>query len=304
MIKTLVIILAETREHELTFDNIKKNLIDELNADLCLCIGVKDDYDYNNPFYTFAKHKFLYKEPTNYLSAFQFAENIINPNLKINWHKFMQLKDQFLGGVLVDPSIDHLGSAGILIFYRWFLLHKLNETNLINQYDRFIITRSDYIYLLPHPKMEILNENNIWMPNGEHYGGLTNRHVVLNKTFLEPYLNILNCFILKNDEYFNKMKKYEKWNLEQLIGFHLYNNNNLKNVKFFPYIMYTVRSRNGTTRWQKGVYDEKHKYFIKYITEHEQANLFKKKFEENKKDIDLFYHHEMLNQIFSSKIIF
>jgi hypothetical protein len=54
--KTLVIILAETRCHELTFNNFKKNVINELNADLCLCIGVKPDYDYNNPFYKFNKN--------------------------------------------------------------------------------------------------------------------------------------------------------------------------------------------------------------------------------------------------------
>jgi len=34
MSKTLVIVLSETRAHELTFDNFKKNVIDELNADL------------------------------------------------------------------------------------------------------------------------------------------------------------------------------------------------------------------------------------------------------------------------------
>ena len=57
MPKTLVIILAETREYELTFDNFKQNVIDTLNADLCLCIGVKPNYNYNNPFYKLAKYK-------------------------------------------------------------------------------------------------------------------------------------------------------------------------------------------------------------------------------------------------------
>ena len=48
MSKTLVIILSETRASELTFDSFKKNVIDTLNADLCVCIGVKPDYDYTN----------------------------------------------------------------------------------------------------------------------------------------------------------------------------------------------------------------------------------------------------------------
>ena len=55
MCKTLVVILGETRASELTFDSFKQNVIDELEADLCLCIGVKSDYDYDNPFYQLAK---------------------------------------------------------------------------------------------------------------------------------------------------------------------------------------------------------------------------------------------------------
>ena len=73
MASTLVIILSETRASELTFDNFKKNVIDELNADLCVCIGVKPDYDYENPYYKLAKFRFLYDEPDDYGDAFDYA---------------------------------------------------------------------------------------------------------------------------------------------------------------------------------------------------------------------------------------
>ena len=78
--KTLVIVLSETRESGLTFDNFKKNVIDQLNADLCLCIGVKPNYDYNNPFYKLAKYKFTYDEPEDFASAFDYAYNDIIRN--------------------------------------------------------------------------------------------------------------------------------------------------------------------------------------------------------------------------------
>ena len=78
--KTLVIILSETRASELTFDNFKKNVIDELNADLCVCIGVTPDYDYQNPFYKLAKYKFTYNEPTDFGDAFEYAYNTISQN--------------------------------------------------------------------------------------------------------------------------------------------------------------------------------------------------------------------------------
>lgn len=81
MSKTLVIILSETRTSELTFNNFKKNVIDELNADLCVCIGVKPNYNYDDPFYQLAKYKFLYDEPDDFGEAFDYAYKIISQDM-------------------------------------------------------------------------------------------------------------------------------------------------------------------------------------------------------------------------------
>ena len=372
MSKTLVIILSETRAHELTFDNFKKNVIDELNADLCICIGIKPNYDYDNPFYTSAKYKFLYNEPDDYSEAFDYAYNILikdspkyeklentnalhgklpkpyqstdnityygttdditnfdnfnddeivvhtknflndewknqvygikksNNDNYINekniitykkplyWREFLKIKDQFLGGIK-DNDNQHPGSAGILIFFRWFLLKNLIDNDLISKYDRFVITRSDFIYQLPHPKMEILNEKYIWIPNCEHYFGYTDRHVILSSTNIIQYLNILNNMVLKSNEYYMKMKINCCWNLEQLIKFNIQQNNVLHLVKEFPYIMYSIRNKNGTTRWQGGNYSDTLGYYIKYETEYDKSTYYMNLFKSSNITIDTFY---------------
>jgi hypothetical protein len=285
MSRTLVIIFSETRASELSFDNFKQNVIDELDADLCVCIGVKPDYDYNNPFYQSAKYKFLYDEPDDFGDAFDYAYNIISqssskyeclPDINaihgklqyprqstddityygddnetitnfdnfddeiithtkdfddclwknqvygikntdatnlvsqkniitykkpLYWREFLKVGGNVMGGIKGYPP----SSAGILIFFRWFLLKSLVDNGLLNKYDRFIITRSDYIYQLPHPKVELMNENYIWIPNCEYYGGYTDRHVVLSKNNVEPYLNILNNMVLRSNEYYMNM---------------------------------------------------------------------------------------------------
>jgi hypothetical protein len=372
MSKTIVIILSETRASELTFDSFKKNVIDVLNADLCVCIGVKPDYDYNNPIYRLAKYKFLCNEPRDFGDAFEYAYNIIsqnkpkyeclrnvnalygklqNPqqssenityygndeNIKnfndynddevvihtkdfqdnfwknqvygiknsnntklvtqenvitykkpLYWREFLKVKEQFLGGV-TDSHNQHPGSAGILIFFRWFLLKKLIDNDLINKYDKFIITRSDFIYQLPHPKVEHMNNNCIWIPDCEHYGGYTDRHVILSKNTVEPYLNIFNNFVLRSNEYFMKMKNYSHWNLEKLIKFHLEQNNVLHLVREFPYIMYGVRNINGTTRWSQGIYSNELGYYIKYQSEYDKSSNYKNEFEKSGLTINEFY---------------
>ena len=378
MTKTLVILLSETRAHELTFHNFKKNVIDELNADLCLCIGVKPNYDYNNPFYNFAKYHFLCNEPEDFGDAFDYAYNILskdkpkyeclqnintlygkldvpqqstenityygnNPNIinfdelnddeiiihtkdfpddlwknqiygikkgdnklliqenvttykkPLPWREFLKVKDQFLGGIK-DKDNEHPGSAGILIFFRWFLLKNLIDNDLINKYDRFIITRSDYIYQLPHPKVELMDENMIWIPDSEHYGGYTDRHVVLSKNNIHNYLNILNNFVLKSNEYIIKMNMKNKydWNLEQVIQFHLEQNNVLHLVKEFPYVMYTVRNIYGSTRWMLGIYSNELGYYIKYGSEYNKSSYYKDEFEKSALTIDEFYKKYIL----------
>jgi hypothetical protein len=290
--KTLVIILSETRANELTFKSIKKNVIDELNADLCICIGITKDYDYNNEFYKLAKYKFLYDEPDDFGDAFEYAyQEICKKDIKIlqdqdhlHWRNFLKIKDQFLGGIK-DEYYQHPGSAGILIFFRWFLMQKILENNLLEMYNRFIITRSDYIWLLPHPKIELLSENNIWIPNSEDYGGVTDRHVVLSKSNIISYLNILDNFVIKSADYYNKLKYNMDWNLEKIIRFHLHQEGIFYKVLRFPYIMYTVRAVGGTTRWSAGTFSEEHQYYIKYGSEYYASNYYKNKFNGFKNNI-------------------
>ena len=367
MSKTLVIILSETRAHELTFNNFKKNVLDELQADLCVCIGVKPDYNYDNPFYQTAKYRFLYDEPDDFGDAFEYAYQIISkdrpkyeclnninalygklqhpqevssnvtpygahetinldyeeeemvhhtnkfPDARwtnqlygikksfhqlvpqhhdntykkpLYWREFLKVKDQYLGGIK-DELHQHGGSAGILIFFRWFLLKNLTENKLLDEYDRFIITRSDFIYQLPHPNVVYMDNSKIWVPDGEYYGGYTDRHVILSKSQVEPYLNIFTNMVLKSNEYFMKLSSYGDLNLEKLIKFHLEQNG--QQVREFPYVMYSIRLPNGTTRWSAGTFYHDLGYCIKYNTEYEKSTAYKQQFIKSKMNIRDFY---------------
>lgn len=278
MTKTLVVILSETRASELTFDNFKKNLLDPLQADLCVCIGVKDNYDYSNPFYMASQYKFLYKEPEDYASSFedasQYIQNMAGKKSDLHWREFLKVKDQFMGGIK-DEQHEHKGSAGILIFFRWFLLKSLLDNRLLEKYDRFVITRSDFIYRMPHPQIDALDERYIWIPDCEGYGGFTDRHVVLSNKNILFYLNILNNMVVRSSEYFNRMVHHKKWNLEQLIKFHLEMNGVLKDVRHFPYIMYSVRNIHGSTRWSSGTFNKDLGYFVKYKSEYDKSMMYK-----------------------------
>ena len=280
--RTLVIILAETRMSQITFQNIQKNLILPFAADLAVCIGVKSNYNCNNHFYNHAKYRFLYPEPEDWADAFDYASSFIE-NQEINWREFLKIKDQFLGGIKGPNS--HPGSAGILIFFRWFLLKNLLDNDLISQYDRFIITRSDFMFTLQHPIN--IDPSYIWIPNSESYGGFTDRHVILGQNNITSYLNILPQLFTEN--YFSKMSHETMWNLEKLIKFHLEQQNCIDQVRFIPYIMYSIRNAETATRWSTGTFNVNLGYFIKYSSEYSKSNEYKALFKQSRKNLDSFY---------------
>lgn len=293
MHRVLVIVLGETRAHELTFDNFKVNVLDVLNADLCLCIGVTKDYDYGNPFYKHAKYKFLYDEKDDYSDPFQKAYRYICSTRQLEephvyWRDFLKIKDQFLGGIK-DKHHQHPGSAGILIFFRWYLHQHILFNNMKDKYDRFIITRSDFLYQLPHPKLNLMSSDYIWFPDCEYYRGYTDRHVILSNKNIDVYLSIFEAMVVKSHTYFQKMINTRNWNLEKLIKFHLHESKCKKQIRVFPYIMFSVRNINGTTRYSKGTFCEKLKCYIKYASEYNKSTYYAKKYAQSGLLINDFY---------------
>lgn len=117
----------------------------------------------------------------------------------------------------------------------------------------------------------------------------TDRHVVLSRHNIEKYLNIFTCLVTRSNDYFRKMRKNTGWNLEQLIRFHLMQNRVLHLVREFPYIMFTVRGRHGTTRWSTGEWSAAHQCYIKYPSELAISSYYKELLLESGLDIDQFY---------------
>ena len=239
-----LVILYKTNTDETLFNSFKRNVIEELNADVCLCMFINSDYNYENPFYNVSKYKFLYEN---------------NP-LECSYNRTQHFQK---------------------------LLSSLIENDLINKYDKFIITRDDYIYQLPHPKVEFMNENCIWVTDCD------SDHVVLSKNNIESYLNIFNNIVLRSNEYYMKMIRKCDWNLEQVIKFHLEQNNVLHIVKEFPYVMYSVRNINGNTRWSVGNYSNELGYYIKYPAEYDKSSYYKNEFEKSGLNIDEFYKNNI-----------
>jgi hypothetical protein len=280
-IKTLVCIIAQARASKLTWKYFHKNVLNHLNADLALCVSRDKNIKYQNLYYKNAKFIWEYPNLKEFSPAFDFAQKKIigeKKNLP-NWRLLKKIKDYWLGGIegtLSKSSPGKKGSAAILIFFRWFLLYSLKKNNLIERYDRFIITRSDFLWITPHPTLKYLKEEFIWIPNGEFYGGVTDRHAILSQSNIHTYLNIIELIVTKPKLLFHKMKIHSKWNMEKYIKFNLKFFNYGKKIKFFPYLGFTVRDKKTDTTLSFGDYSPLLKLNIKYIREYILSIISKK----------------------------
>jgi len=265
----LIIVLAETRAYEYTFDLFKKNLLDILEADLCLCVANNQREDTDNPFYQFAKYIWTYEEPEDWGDAFDNAQKI--KGCKENWRKLLEIKDQWLGGV--KDLEEHPGSAGILLFFRWFLKESIINHNVLEKYDRFVVTRSDFIHQVPHVPLKFLCPEKIWLPCGEDYDGFTDRHIIAHRDEILKVLSISDKIISNPEKLFSEMSFSSEWNLERYIKFSFSQLGISKQVKRFPYTMYSIRLIDGHTRWRGGNYNSKLGYYIKYRNEYRGYRL-------------------------------
>ena len=274
--KTLVCILGQTRAQNITWKNFNKFVLKSLNADLALCVAEKKTQ--NNPMYKNAKYIWKYKDSEDYSEKFDNAQKTLIKKYKIknklNWRKLIKIKHFWLARIKGTKKIRNYkgnfssGTGALLIYNRWFLLQKILKFNIFDKYQRIIVTRSDFVWNIHHPKLENLDENYIWIPNGEKYGGYTDRHAVLSKLNYYDYLNLLEPILLEPDKLFKKMSSKNNWNLERYIKFHLHEKGFKKSIRFFPYLMYSVRDNKIKTTFRPGSYSNKHNYYIKYFKEY------------------------------------
>ncbi len=258
---TLVCVLAESRAHSLTWKKFKKNLLDPLRADLAVCIEVTENYDYANPFWNHAKYRWTTPRYDDWGAAFDVAQAGLGS--KENWRVLLDVKDQWLGGIKGNGS--HPGSAGILLYFRMFLLRCLQSEEIFKKYKRIIVTRSDFMWDVPHPALELLEPDAIWIPNGEGYGGFTDRHAVLSQSNYEDYLGILHPVLTTPSQLAREMSGRSDWNLERFIFYSLSRTHS--KVKLFPYPAFSVREWGGPTSWSKGKWNFRLGCFVKYSAE-------------------------------------
>jgi len=230
--------LCQTRAHKTVWTSFKRNVLESLGADLALCVTKSSSSD---EFRENASYVWEYDDFADWGDAFDMVHRELGG--KTAWRHVLDVdpgRDSCLfGGIRHQHT---LGSGAVLLYYRWRALENIRRLGLTNKYDWFIVTRSDYMYPVPHVPLEMLSPESVWIPDGEKYGGVTDRHLVCPRTFLERSIDMLEYILLHPTQV---LSEYRQWlngkgaNPETFIAYYL--ERQRIPVRFVPYFMYTVR---------------------------------------------------------------
>jgi hypothetical protein len=133
-------------------------------------------------------------------------------------------------------------SAAINLVMRWQLKQRLLADGLLDMYERFVITRSDQFYGCTLPLLG-LDPTYVWLPQGEDYGGVTDRFVLCSRSDLVRCLTILDGFVRSPEAYepdLNPERYFKRRLVEQALW---------PRVHRFPRVMFTAARRSDKSRW-------------------------------------------------------
>jgi hypothetical protein len=122
--------------------------------------------------------------------------------------------------------------------------------------------------------MELIKNDTIYIPDGERYGGVTDRQFIANRRDTESILSFAEDIVCCPQKLYDDMKHHNGWNVEQFLDLQLVRKGMWDRVRFYPYIMFTVRDEHEGTRWAAGNYDSSVNMIVKYPNELNSARYF------------------------------
>ena len=238
--------MGNLRGGERAWESLYKNVLDVNSADLALIIGrgstTSNRLYPNASLYARSKYLWKFEEYHDWADAI----DLINGSSWRDTHlPYFSKMSGIMGGVKGYGR----GSGAIIFMIRWFLSQELlQHPDVLSKYERFVITRADHYYQCQHEFANLdLSNNTIWTPEGEDYGGVTDRHLIVSRDNVIDALDILPFMFL-----YNGSTQLQEWdhNPETVIK-QVWIAKRL-NAKKAKRVMFTVKTESDTTRWGQG----------------------------------------------------
>ena len=224
--KYLVVLAGSPRGGEKTWNSLIKYVVNHLNADLAVC--TTDNFFNKNLLFEKAKFHWIMKNPNSF-------EDYYSNFFKGTWREYL-LKGKGLG--LFESGLIHFALKDFV--YR-------NYKEILEKYEYIIYTRFDQYYVDFHPD---LTEDKVFIPEGEDYFGICDRHVVIKSKDSKKYFSIIDYIDSQNA--LLDIPAYP--NCESVYKKHLEYSGLINKVERFERISFTSALKNEPTNWRIPTY--------------------------------------------------
>jgi hypothetical protein len=263
-LKILYIVIGQPRGTDLAWKSLHKYVLSKMNAHLATFFTKK--YPQTTILHQMAQFNWNAEEYDDWGIVFDRAAKTCSPDsAAADWRQLCKIPDQWLGSI---KNCGHPASAGILWSFRWLVQQKLALLNLEDKYDVFILSRADELFLCDHYNFSQFNKSVGYLPEGEEYGGYSDRHLAGNFDIWNKMINITKnivCNPEKMRESLFKWKPGSGFNMES-VQKAMWDEWGLE-ITSFPRTMFTVRGPEDPTQWSTGEAHEilsKFKLKVKY----------------------------------------
>ena len=269
----LVILLGQTRSSDLTARSFETFVRSSINphgrVDVALCRG--EGYaEPDSYFAPQATHVWECPQPHSWNEVFTEVarkNGVADPN---GWETLLPIPGNWMGEI-TECGTTRAGSAARCLALRHHALEMIERLGLQREYSWFILSRSDYLYLAPHPPLDMLGSHRSWIPRGEGYGGVTDRHLVFPAHEATRALDLLRPLVTDPVSFRRRLHITCDWNLERFLKVAFLTNGLYREMRRFPPIAFLVRNADTATSGSQGSLDESLGCFVKYPDERTAA---------------------------------
>lgn len=262
--KTLVILYGQPRGGIYAWKSLQKHVLVPLNAHLATYFT--DDCP-STELDTITTYRWLTHAHQDWEVVLAAAAKSCTPAaLDKDWKKLYEIKNQFLGGIIAS---NQLGSGGIMLAFRWLVMQKILELNLQATYDFMVLSRADQLHLRDHVPVTLAKEGYVIVPDGEAYGGWTDRHLFARTPDFMRAINITQELVCNAEKWHSILKATKKTYNPESIQKTVWDETGLQ-VTVVKRCMLMVRASHDPTRWSQGEEHPLVQLFdlrVKYITE-------------------------------------
>eukprot|EP00457_Paulinella_chromatophora_P007342 gb/GEZN01007365.1/.p1 GENE.gb/GEZN01007365.1/~~gb/GEZN01007365.1/.p1 ORF type:complete len:463 (-),score=8.04 gb/GEZN01007365.1/:53-1441(-) len=254
--RVLVIAIGNVRGGLFAWESLSRYVLQPLQADLLVAVGVRAEEagkTRESHIVKLAKYYVPILEPDDWgIILNQAMYGLLGDGNRTDWVNLCTVNSggSYMGGIK-DPRCKHQRArTAAQLGLRWIVYKYLIASARYMDYDRFILTRTDYMYICRFPPLHTLDPQYVWTQICGSFWGYSDRVTVASQDNILQILEWPLAITTKPTEWTEKYRACHVKNFES--AWKCYIENKLPNkTRFFLHPAVVVAHKNDTSTWSK-----------------------------------------------------